>query len=118
MEDPDSPQNSPTPVAMMVFDATGMPYSKAKANMCCKGPRGVLWPPGHLEAPDAQASQASQPSEKGKGTGKPSQCPLGGLFRKRARKHMFKTTLVERRLRAIIMRENVARKRSFMPTLN
>ena len=38
MEDPDSPWSevpttitSPTPVAMMVYDTTGMPYSKAKA---------------------------------------------------------------------------------------
>ena len=38
MQDPDSPWSevttrgtSPTPVAMMVLDTTGMPYSKAKA---------------------------------------------------------------------------------------
>ena len=68
--DPGSPYNevttrctSPTPVAMMVFDTTGMPYSKAKAKMYGKGPRAVIWPPGHPEAPGAQAS------EKGKGTG-------------------------------------------------
>ena len=73
MEDPDSPWSevttrgaSPTPVAMMVYDTTGMPYSKAKAKAYGKGPRADIWPPGHPHAPDAQASQ---PSRKGKGTG-------------------------------------------------
>ena len=44
MEDPDSPSSevttrgtSPTPATMMVFDTTGMPYSKAKAKMYGKG---------------------------------------------------------------------------------
>ena len=76
MEDPDSPWSevttrgtSPTPVAMMVYDTTGMPYSKAKAKAYGKGPRAVIWPVGHPNAPDAQASQESQTSERGKGTG-------------------------------------------------
>ena len=76
IEDPDSPWSevttrgtSPTPVTMVVFAPTGMPYSKAKAEMYGKGPRAVIWPPGHPEAPDAQASQSSQPSGRGKGTG-------------------------------------------------
>ena len=84
MEDPDSPWSevttrgaSPTPVAMMVygqdgrpiFDTTGMPYSKAKAKAYGKVPRAVIWPLGHPHAPDAQASQVSQPSGKGKRTG-------------------------------------------------
>ena len=62
MEDPDSPWSEttrgtcPTPVAMMEFDTTGMQYSKAKAKMYGKGPRAVIWPPGHPHAPDAQAS--------------------------------------------------------------
>ena len=74
MEDPDSSWSevttrgaSPTPVAMMVhdqdgtpvFDTTGMPYSKAKAKAYGKGPKTVIWPPGHPHAPDAQASQPS-----------------------------------------------------------
>ena len=75
----------------------------------------VIWPPGHPEAPDAQASQAIQPSERGKGTGKDPETRsslliahweafANRLLRKRARKHMFKAMLVERRRRAIIMR--------------
>ena len=74
MEDPDASWSavttrgaSPTPVAMMVYDTSGMPYSKAKAK-AYGGPRAVIWPPGHPHAPDAQASQASQPRQKGKGT--------------------------------------------------
>ena len=77
MEDPDSPWSevttrgtSPTPVAMMVSDTTGMPYSKATAKMYGKGPRADIWPPGHPEATDAQASQGSHPTRKGKGNGK------------------------------------------------
>ena len=52
IEDPDSPWSevttrgaSPTPVTMMVYDTTGMPYSKAKAKAYGKGPRAVIWPP-------------------------------------------------------------------------
>ena len=61
MEDPDYPwSEAPTPVAMMVysnegrpvFDTTGMPYSKAKAKAYGKGPRAVMWPPGHPHTPD------------------------------------------------------------------
>ena len=62
MEDPETTRgNSPTPVAMIVFDTAGMPYSKAKAKAHGKGPRAVIGPPGHPEAPNAQASQSSQP---------------------------------------------------------
>ena len=49
MEAPDFPWSevivrgtSPTPVAMMVFDTTGMPYSKAKAKAFAKGRRAVI----------------------------------------------------------------------------
>ena len=49
MEDPDSPWSevttrgtSPTPVAMMVYDTTGMPNSKTKAKAYGKGPRAVI----------------------------------------------------------------------------
>ena len=127
MEDPDSPWSevttrvtrgtSPAPVAMMVYDTTGMPYSKAKAKAYGKGSRVVIWPPGHPNAPDAQASQASQPSGRGKGTGTDPEALIAHwealanrLLRKGARKHMFKTRLVKRRRRAIIMMENVARR--------
>ena len=68
-----------------------------------KGPRAVIWPPGHPHAPDAQA-----PSGKGMGTGTDPETRR--LLRKLARRHMFKTMRVERRRRAIIMRENVARR--------
>ena len=126
MEDPDFPWNevstrgaSPTPVAMMVYDTTGMPYSKAKAKAYDKRPRAVIWPPGHPHAPDAQASHASQPSGKGKSTGTDSEARTNlmiahweafanRLLRKLASKHMFQTMRVERCRRAIIMRENVA----------
>ena len=94
-----------------------------------KGPRAVIWPPGHPHAPDAQASQASQPSGKGKGTGTDPEARIrlkvahweafaNRLLRNQARKHMFKTMLVERRRRAIIMRENVAADRSLISTLS
>ena len=106
---------------MMVFDTTGMPYSKAEAKAYGKGPEAVIWPPQHPHAPDAQASQTSQPSGRGKGTGTDPEARFSlliahweafanRLLRKRARKHMFKTMLVERRRRAIIMRKNVARR--------
>ena len=120
MEFPDSPWvevtvrgTSPTPVEMMVFDTTSMPHSKAKAKALGKGPRAVIWPVGH---PDA-----TQASEKCQGPGKDPEARQGlltanweafahRLLRKQARKHMFKTMLAERRRRAIIMRENVARR--------
>ena len=47
---------------MMVFDTTGMPYSKAKAKMSGKGPRAL-----DIEA---QASQASQPIRKARVLGR------------------------------------------------
>ena len=117
MEDPDSPWSevttrgtSPTPVAMIA-------YSKAKAKMYGKGPRAVIWPPGHPEAPDAQASQSSQPSGRGKGIGTDPETRFNlliahweafanRLLRNRTRRHMFETMLIERRRRAIIMGEN------------
>ena len=123
MEDPDSPWSevttrgaSPTPVDMIVSDTTGITFSKAKAKAYGKGPRAVIWPPGHAHAPDAQASQASQLSGKGKGTGTDPETRIrlmvaqweafaNRLLRKHARKHMFKTMRVESRRRAIIMTE-------------
>ena len=104
-----------------VFDTTGMPYSKAKAKAYGKGPRAVISPPGHPYAPDAQASHASESSGKGKGTSADAEARISlmiahweafpnRLLRKRARKHMFQEMLVERRRRAIIMMENVARR--------
>ena len=98
-----------------------LPCNPAKAKLYGKGPRAVIWPPGHPNAPDAKASQASQPS-RGKGTGTDPEARFSllighweafanRLLGNRARKHMFKTMLVERRRRAIIMRgENVARR--------
>ena len=85
MEDPDSPWGegttrgtSPTPVAMMVYDTTGMPYSKAKAKAYGKGPRAVIWSPGHPNAPDAQASQATNPV--GEATLQLTHCPSGSFW--------------------------------------
>ena len=117
MEDPDSPpwsdvgRSSPTPVAMMVydedgvplFDTTGIPYSKAKAKAYGKGPRAVIWPP----------------YPKGTGTDPVVRTNLmvahWGAFANRplrnyTRKYMFKFWKIEKRRRATIMRENVARR--------
>ena len=96
MEDPDSAWSE-----VITYDTTGVPYSKAKAKAYGKGPRVVIWPPGHPHAPDAQTSQASQPSGKGKGTGTDPEARTNlmiahckafanRLLRKLARKHMFR----------------------------
>ena len=63
------------------FDTTGMPYSKAKAKAYGKGPRAVFWPP-------YTAAQSSGYT----------------------RKYMFKFWKIEKRRRAIVMRENMARR--------
>ena len=57
--DPHSPWNEATTrgaVAMMVYDATGMPYSKAEAKAYGKGPRAV--------APDARQARQANPVAK------------------------------------------------------
>ena len=116
MEDPDSPwsdvgRSSPTPVAMMVydedgvplFDTTGMPYSKAKAKAYGNGPRAVIWPP----------------YPQGTGTDPVVRTNLmaahwgafaNRLLRNYTRKYMFKFWKIEKRRRARIMRENMARR--------
>ena len=115
MEDPDSPwsdvtvgRTSPTPLALMVydehgvpvFDTTGMPYSKAKAKASGKGPRAVVWPPypqatnmdpvARTNLMVAQGSICQQTPEE--------------LYQEA---HVRK---IEKRRRAIIMRENMARR--------
>ena len=118
MEDPFSPwsdvtvgRTSPTPIAMMVydengvrvFDTTGMPYSKAKAKAYGKGPRSVVWPP----------------YPQGAGTDPVVRTNLmvahwgafaNRLLRNYTRKYMFNFWKIEKRRRAIIMRENMARR--------
>ena len=130
MEDPDSPWSevatrgaSPTAVAMMVcdehgvpvFDTTGVPYSKAKAKAYGKGPRAVIWPP---YPPDVQA-QSSGVKGQGTTTDPVSHVNLviahweafaNRLLRNYTRKHMFKAWGIEKRRRAIVMRENIARR--------
>ena len=122
MEDPDSPWSevstrgaSPTPVAMMVYDehgVPGVPYSKAKAKAYGKGPRAVIWPP-------YTAAQSS--GGKGQGT---TVDPVAranlmvahwGAFANRllknyTSKYMFESWRIEKRRRAIVMRENIARR--------
>ena len=117
-EDPDSPwsdvtvgRTSPTPVAMMVYDEHGvpvfettrMPYSKAKAKAYGKGPRAVVWPP----------------YPPGTGTDPVARTNLmvahwgafaNRLLRNYTRKYMFKFWKIDKRRRAIIVRENMARR--------
>ena len=107
MEDPDSPWSevttsaSPAPVAMMVYNTTGMPYSKAKAKAYGKGPRAVIWPRGHPHGPDAQARQLSG---KGKGTGADPEARVNLMIAhwEAFANRLLKTMRVERRRRAII----------------
>ena len=116
MEDPDSPWSvvtvggtSLTPVAMMVydehgvlvFDTTGMPYSKAKAKAHGKGPRSVVWPPypqGTNMDPIARANLMHWGAFASR------------LLRNYTRKYMFKFWKIEKRRRAIVLRENMARR--------
>ena len=118
MEDPDSPwsdvtvgRTSPTPVAMMVydehgvpvFDTTGMPYSKAKAKAYGKGPRSVVWPayPQGTNT-DPVARTNLMVAHWGAFANR--------LLRNYTRKYMFKFWKIEKRRRAIIMRETMARR--------
>ena len=116
MEDPDSPwsdvgRSSPTPVAMMVydedgvpvFDTTGMPYSKAKAKAYGKGPRAVIWPPyPQITGMDRVVRTNLMVSHWGAFANR--------LLRNYTRKYMFKFWKIEKRRRAIIMRQNMARR--------
>ena len=118
MEDPDSPwsdvtvgRTSPTPVAMMVydehgvpvFDTTGMPYSKAKAKAYGKGPRSVVWPP---YPQGTNTDPAARTNLMVVHWGAFANRPLKNY----TRKYMFKFWKIEKRRRAIIMRENMARR--------
>ena len=109
VEDPDSPwsdvgRTSPTPVAMMVydehgepvFDTTGMPYSKAKAKAFGKGPRAVIWPPYQGTRMDPVVRSNLMIAHWAAFANR--------LLRKYARK------LIEKRRRAIILHENMARR--------
>ena len=118
MEDPDSPwsdvgRSSPTPVAMMVYDedgvplfhTTGMPYSifQSQGKSIWQGAKScylATLPPWYRYGPC--------------GKDKPYGCPLGAfanrLLRNYTRKYMFKFWKIEKRCRAIIMRQNMARR--------
>ena len=113
MEDPDSPWSevttrgaSPTPVAMMVydehgvpvFDTAGMPYSKAKAKAYGKGPRAVVWPPYPHNVQGTTMNLAHWGAFANR------------LLRNYTRKYMFKFWKIEKRRRAIAMREKMARR--------
>ena len=113
MEDPDSPwsdvtvgRTSPTPVAMMVydengvpvFDTTGMPYSKAKAKAYGKGPRSLPQGVGTDPVVRTNLTVAHWGAFANR------------LLRNYTRKYMFKFWKIEKRRRAIIMRENMARR--------
>ena len=115
VEDPDSPwsdvgRTSPTPVAMMVydehgepvFDTTGMPYSKAKAKAFGKGPRAVIWPPYQGTRMDPAVRSNLMIAHWAAFANR--------LLRNYARKYMFKFWKIEKRRRAIIMHENMARR--------
>ena len=115
VEDPDSPwsdvgRTSPTPVAMMVydehgepvFDTTGMPYSKAKAKAFGKGPRAVIWPPYQGTRMDPVVRSNLMTAHWAAFANR--------LLRNYARKYMFKFWKIEKRRRAIIMRQNMARR--------
>ena len=115
MEDPESPWSdvtvggtSPTPVAMMVydeygvpvFDTTGMP-AKAKAHG--KGPRSVVWPPyPHGTNMDPVVRANLMVAHWGVFANR--------ILRNYTRKYMFKFWKIEKRRRAIVMRENMARR--------
>ena len=104
-------RTSPTPVAMMVYDAhgvpvfdtTGMPYSKAKAKAHGKGPRSVVWPPyPQITNTDPVARTNLMVAHWGAFANR--------LLRNYTRKYMFKLWKIEKRRRAILMRENMARR--------
>ena len=86
-----------------VFDTTGMPYSKAKAKAHGKGPRSVVWPPypqGTNMDPIARANLMV--AHWGAFANR--------LLRNYTRKYMFKFWKIEKRRRAIVRRENMARR--------
>ena len=87
-----------------VADTTGMPYSKAKAKAHGNGPRSVVWPPcpqnmqGTDVDPTARANLMVAHSKANR------------HLRNYTRKYMFKFWSIEKRRRAIVMRENMARR--------
>ena len=127
MEDPDSPWSevttrgaSPTPVAMMVydehgvpvFDTTGMPYSKVKAKAPGKGPRAVVWPrhPQNIQGTDVDPTARANLMVAHWGAF------ANRLLRNYTRKYMFRFWKIEKRRRAIVVRENIGL--SFVSILN
>ena len=95
-----------------VFDTTGMPYSKAKAKAHGKGPRPVVWPPyPQITDVDPTARANLMVAHWGVFANR--------LLRNYTRKYMFKFWKIEKRRRAIVMRENMARRTLlFVPILN
>ena len=80
-----------------------MPYSKAKAKAHGRGPRSVVWPPhpqGTEVDPRARANLVL--AHWGAFANR--------LLRNYTRKYMFKFWKIEKRRRAIVMRENMARR--------
>ena len=120
MEDPDSPWSevattdaSPTPVTMMVHDQDGILRHMVRGQELLSGHLDILMP--------QMPKQANPVGKASKGTGADPEARVNlmiahwkafanRLLRKLSRKHMFKVLRVERRRRAIVMRENIARR--------
>ena len=86
-----------------VFDTTGMPYSKAKAKAYGKGPRAVIWPPyPQGTSMDPVVRTNLMVAHWGAFANR--------LLRNYTRKYMFKFWKIEKRRRAVVMRENMARR--------
>ena len=89
-----------------VFDTTGMPYSKAKAKAHGKGPRSVVRPPypQNIQGTDVDPTARANLMVDHWGAF------ANRLLRNYTRKYMFKFWKIEKRRRAIAMRENMARR--------
>ena len=89
-----------------VFDTTGMPYSKAKAKAHGKRPRSVVWLPypQGMQGTDVDATARANLMVAHWGAF------ANRLLRNYTRKYMFKFWKIEKRRRAIVMRENMARR--------
>ena len=79
-----------------------MPYSKAKAKAFGKGPRAVIWPPYQGTRMDPVVRSNLMTAHWAAFANR--------LLRNYARKYMFKFWKIEKRRRAIIMRQNMARR--------
>ena len=110
-EDPDSPWSdvpvggtSPTPVAMMVYDEHGVPvFDTTKAKAHGNGPRSVVWPP-YFQGTNMDPIARTNLMVAHWGAF------ANRLLRNYTRKYMFKFWKIEERRRAIVMRENMARR--------